>query len=253
MMYDLIAPLYDKINGELDYSAWADFVEENIRRHNHDMKTELVLDLGCGTGRMTLELARRGYDMTGVDLSPEMLDIARAAADAEGLSDRMLWLMQDITEFELYGTVELAVSCLDTMNHLTSVSELKKCLSLVHNYLVPDGLFIFDINGRGKFERVYADNSYVMEEDGSVCVWQNSYNPRTRLCDFFITLFREDEDGRYSRYDELETERMYTLRSVKKALAECGFELLGAYSDFEFSEADDASERIYVTARCKKN
>ena len=253
MMYDLIAPLYDKINGELNYSAWADFIEENIRRYNPNMKTELVLDLGCGTGRMTLELARRGYDMTGVDLSPEMLDVARCTADVAGLSDKMLWLLQDITDFELYGTVELTVCCLDTLNHLTSTEDLKKCLSLVHNYLVPDGLFVFDINGKGKFEKTYADNSYVMEEDGSVCVWQNSYNPKTRLCDFYITLFSEDEDGRYSRYDEIETERMYTLRSIKNALSGCGFEFIGAYSDFDFTEATDASERIYITARCKKN
>ena len=253
MMYDLIAPIYDKINGELDYAAWADFIEENIRRYNSDMKTELVLDLGCGTGRMTLELGRRGYDMTGVDLSPEMLDLARDAAEEAGLSDKMLWLLQDITDFELYGTVELAVSCLDTLNHLTDTPDLRRCLSLVHNYLVPDGLFVFDINGKGKFENIYADNSYVMEEDGSVCVWQNSYNPKTRLCDFFITLFEEDEDGRYSRYDELQTERMYTIRTMKKMLTECGFEFIGAYSDFDFGEATDASERIYITARCKKN
>lgn len=253
MMYDLIAPLYDRINGELDYSAWADFIEENVRRYNPNMKTELVLDLGCGTGRMTLELARRGYDMTGVDLSPEMLDIARCAAERCGLSDKMLWLLQDITEFELYGTVELCVSCLDTINHLTSVSELKKCLSLVHNYLVPDGLFVFDVNGKRKFEEIYADNSYVMEEGNSVCVWQNSYNPKTKLCDFFITLFEEDDDGKYNRYDELQTERMYTIRSIKSALTECGFEFLGAYSDFCFTEATDDSERIYISARCKKN
>ena len=252
-MYDLIAPIYDKINGELDYDAWADFIEENIRRYNPDMKTELVLDLGCGTGRMTLELGRRGYDMTGVDLSPEMLDLAREAAEEAGLSDKMLWLLQDITDFELYGTVELAVSCLDTLNHLTDAADLRRCLSLVHNYLVPDGLFVFDINGKGKFENIYADNSYVMEEDGSVCVWQNSYNPKTRLCDFFITLFEEDEDGRYNRYDELQTERMYTIRTMKKMLTECGFEFIGAYSDFDFGEATDASERIYITARCKKN
>jgi SAM-dependent methyltransferase len=191
--------------------------------------------------------------MTGVDLSPEMLDLARDAAEEAGLSDKMLWLLQDITDFELYGTVELAVCCLDTLNHLTDAADLRRCLSLVHNYLVPDGLFVFDINGKGKFENIYADNSYVMEEDGSVCVWQNSYNPKTRLCDFFITLFEEDEDGRYSRYDELQTERMYTIRTMKKMLAECGFEFIGAYSDFDFGEATDASERIYITARCKKN
>ena len=252
MMYDIIAPLYDKVNGELDYTAWADFIEENVRRYGPDMPTELVLDLGCGTGKMTLELARRGYDMTGVDGSAEMLNIARTEAERQGLSEKMLWLLQDLTSFELYGTVELAVSCLDTVNHLTTTAELKQFLSLVHNYLVPDGLFLFDINGKRKFEEIYGNSSYVIEEEGSVCVWQNAYNSKSRICDFYITVFEEDEDGKYERYDELGAERMYTIRAMKKALNECGFELIGAYSDFGFSEASDDSERIYITARCKK-
>jgi len=252
MIYDLIAPFYDKVNGEIDYSSWADFIEENIRRYNPGMKTELVLDLGCGTGMMTLELARRGYDMTGVDYSPEMLDIARRAAEREGLSERILWLLQDITDFELYGTVELVACCLDTVNHLTSREDFLRCARLVHNYLVPDGLFIFDINGKSKFERVYADNAYVMENGADMCVWQNSYNPRTKLCDFYITLFKEKKDGSYERCDDVQTERMYTLRSVRKLLSECGFEPLGAFSDFNFTQADDTSDRIYIVAKCKK-
>ena len=251
-MYNIIAPLYDKINGELDYSSWADFIEENVRRYGPDMPTELVLDLGCGTGRMTLELARRGYDMTGVDGSAEMLNIARAEAERAGLSKKMLWLLQDLTSFELYGTVELAVSCLDTVNHITTTGELKQFLSLVHNYLVPDGLLLFDINGKRKFEQIYGDSSYVMEEEGAFCVWQNSYDKKSRICEFYITLFQKNEDGRYVRYDELGAERMYTIRSMKKALSDCGFELIGAYSDFKFTEATDDSERIYITARCKK-
>lgn len=253
MIYDLIAPIYDKVNGDVDYKAWADFIEKIIEREYKCGKPELVLDLGCGTGRMTLELARRGYDMTGVDYSVEMLDIARENADREGLSDKMLWLSQDITEFELYGTVDVTVSCLDTLNHLTEPSELSRCLSLVHNYLIPDGLFIFDVNGKRKFEELYGNESYVIEDEGSFCVWQNFYNEKTRLCDFFITLFAETEHGLYERYDEEQIERMYTLRSLKRMLKENGFEFIGAYSDFDFSEGSDDDERIYLVARCIKN
>ena len=251
MMYDLIAPIYDAINSEIDYSAWADFIDALAKRESRETPS-LVLDLGCGTGSMTLELAKRGYDMTGVDISPEMLDIARERADDAELSDKMLWLCQDMREFELYGTVDLTVSCLDCMNHLTKLKDLKKCLSLVHNYLIPDGIFIFDVNGRGKFERVYADNSYVMENSDSMCVWQNLYNEKTHICDFYITLFSECEDGRYERYDEIQNERMYTITSLKKALKETGFEFVGAYSDFEFHAADDSADRIYIVAKCKK-
>ena len=140
MIYDIIAPAYDKINGEVDYVAWADFFEAVIEKHA-TAKPELVLDIGSGTGSMTLELAKRGYDMTGVDSSCEMLDIARERADRAGLSDKMLWLMQDMTEFELYGTVDLTVSCLDCINHLNS-RELDKCLNLVHNYLLSNKILI---------------------------------------------------------------------------------------------------------------
>ncbi len=253
MIYDILAPVYDRINAELDYSGWADFIEEIISREYHMGRPELVLDLGCGTGRMTLELARRGYDMTGVDISPEMLDIARESADDAELSDKMLWLCQDMRDFELYGTVDVTVSCLDSINHLTSKRDLAECFSLVHNYLIPDGLFIFDVNGKYKFEKVYGDSTYTMEEGGSVCIWQNYYDKRTHLCDFYITLFREGEDGRYDRYDDDEQERMYTLKTLKTELARAGFEFVGAYSDFDFSPASDKDERIYIVARCKKN
>ena len=252
MIYDLLAPIYDSINSDIDYAKWADFIEKIISRDYKCGRPELVLDLGCGTGSMTLERARRGYDMTGVDYSCEMLDIARNRAIDEGLGDKMLWLCQDMTEFELYGTVDVTVSCLDSLNHLTTPAKLERCLRLVHNYLIPDGLFIFDINGKYKFENIYADNTYVVEGDGSFCVWQNYYDERTKLCDFYITLFKEHKNGAYRRYDEVQTERMYTLRAIKSLLKKCGFEFIGAYSDFDFAEGTDEDERLYIAARCIK-
>lgn len=249
MIYDLLAPFYDRINGDIDYSSWADFIEKIFAENLKD-KPELVLDLGCGTGRMTLELAYRGYDMTGVDYSVDMLDVAREEAEKQGRD--VLWLCQDMTEFELYGTVDAVVSCLDCINHLTTEEELIDCFKLVHNYLVPGGVFVFDINGRAKFENIYAENTYAMEEEGAFCVWQNYYDREERLCDFLITLFREREDGLYERYDEEQTERMYELSEIKALLSEAKMEFIGAWSDFEFSEGGDDSERIYIAARCRK-
>ena len=251
MIYDLLAPFYDEVNKDIDYSEWADFIDEIISRF-YNGKPELILDLGCGTGKMTLELSRRGYDMTGVDISPEMLDVARQSAENCGFSDKILWLCQDMTEFELYGTVDVTVSCLDCINHLTTKRALDKCFALVHNYLIPNGLFIFDMNGKSKFEEIYADNCYAMEEEGNVCIWQNYYNKSNQLCDFYITLFEEGEDGRYERYDDTQRERMYTLKSIRSSLAKCGFEFLGAYSDYSFTPADDSNERIYIVAKCIK-
>lgn len=252
MIYGLLAPFYDVFNGDINYSEWADFIESVIQREYKAARPELLLDLGCGTGSMTLELAKRGYDMTGVDYSPEMLDVARERASELGFDGKILWLCQDMRKFELYGTVDVAVSCLDSVNHLTGRGDLNKFLSLVHNYLIPDGLFIFDVNGKRKFESIYGEQTYCMEEGNAVCVWQNFYNPGSKICDFYITLFEECADGRYIRHDEMQRERMYTLRSLKRALSENSLEFIGAYSDFDFKPATDDDERIYIVARCKK-
>lgn len=253
--YGAISAVYDKINSNVDYSAWADFFEKCFDKFLKE-RPELVLDLACGTGSMTFELARRGYDMIGVDGSYDMLNEAYDRKFDLELPRDVLFLLQDMREFELYGTVGAVTCCLDSLNYLTEDGDLEKCLSLVHNYLDPDGLFLFDVNTPHKFENVYGSNSYVYEEDdcgeGNFCVWQNAYDKESRLCDFSLTVFEKNEDGTYSRRDELQTERCYSKAEIEKALEKTGFEVIGFYSDFEFNPACDTDERWYVVARAKK-
>jgi SAM-dependent methyltransferase len=253
--YEAIAGVYDKLNADIDYGAWADFFEKCFDTHLKE-KPQLVLDLACGTGRMTRELAHRGYDMIGVDGSADMLSRAMEA-EREGI----LYLCQDMRELELYGTVGAAVCCLDSINYLLEDKDLKTVLSLVHNYLDPDGLFLFDVNTPHKFENVYADNAYVLEDEidygegdvGAVyCGWQNAYDKESRVCDFYLTLFEEQPDGSYTRSDEHQRERCYTKDELKNALSEAKMELVGIYSDYKFTPADDTDDRWYVVARAKK-
>jgi len=163
--YSAIANVYDKINSDINYTEWADFIEKCFDRYL-EKRPEIVLDLACGTGSMTFELQSRGYDMIGADGSEDMLSEAYEKAYSKGISN-ILFLKQDMRCFELYGTVGAVCCCLDSINYLTENGDLDKCLSTVHNYLDPDGLFIFDVNTPHKFENVYGNNHYIFETEDS--------------------------------------------------------------------------------------
>lgn len=254
--YDSIASVYDNINSEIDYSAWADFIEESFKKYL-PAKPELVLDLACGTGSMTLELHTRGYDMIGADMSEDMLSQAYEKAYDKEISG-VLFLKQDMRCFELYGTVGAVVCCLDSVNYLTADGDLDKCFACVHNYLDPDGLFIFDVNTPYKFQHIYGNQHYIFEDNDSYgniayCGWQNDYDPQTKLCNFYLSVFTEEENGSYSRSDEVQTERCYTKEELTSSLEKCGFELIGFFADYQFSNPEDNCERWYVIARAKKD
>ncbi len=246
--YSAIAAVYDRLNDELDYASWADFIEGLFSRFGVS-KGALVLDLCCGTGRMTEELARRGYDMTGVDLSEEMLAEATEKARHAGLD--ILYLCQDMRDFELYGSVGAVVSCLDSLNYLTSTKDLAKTFALVHNYLDPNGLFVFDMNTPHRLREEYGERCYVLEDDGVYCGWRNVYHPKTGCCDFYLTVFTENEDGTYTRSDEAQRERAYARRTIEGLLEKAGFEVVYVSGGYGGEAPRETDERWYFAARKK--
>ena len=248
--YSALAPVYDRLNDTVDYAAWADFLEACIERFGTKTPGASVLDLGCGTGTMTIELAKRGYDMTALDLSEDMLAEADARARDEGL-DRILFLCGDMCSFELYGTVDHIVCCLDGINHLTDREDLLACFSLVSNYLNPGGLFMFDLNTPYKFRTTYADRDYILEDDGVMCCWRNRLNKKGDLVTFYLTVYEENEDGTWERTDGEERERAYGLRSIRNALESCGLEFVNVSAGYDFEVPDDTCGRWYITARKK--
>ena len=259
--YHAISAFYDRVNADIDYDAWADYIEDNFRRHL-EKRPELLLDLACGTGSMTLTLAERGYDMIGVDGSADMLSEAYLR---KGEDDRILYLQQDMRAFELYGTVGAVTCCLDSLNYLLTHEDLEQCFACVHNYLDPNGLFWFDLNTPYKFRHVYGDNAYVLEDErvwdeglateeraAVYCGWQNRFSPESAICDFDLSIFEELPNGTYRRSDEHQQERCYELSEIRAALEKANLEFLGVWSDFNFSAPTDTTERWYIAARAIK-
>jgi hypothetical protein len=156
-------------------------------------------------------------------------------------------------DFELYGTVDACVCSLDSINYLTKISDVKKCFSLIYNYLIPDGVFVFDINTPHRFKNVYGNNDIILEQDGTLCAWQNEYDEKRKLCRFYLSIFTECEDGRYERSDEVQTEKCYTRKQIEKALTDTGFEILGVYGDLCHTPATENDEKWYFTVKCKKD
>ncbi len=244
--YEALAPFYDLLNGSVDYEKWADRIAA-VFSENGIEKGSIVLDAACGTGKMTVELAKRGYDMIGTDLSPEMLNEARNAAYDNDLE--ILYLLQDLTKLDLFGTVKAITCCLDSLNYLRDNKSLKTFFDLADNYIEPDGLLVFDMNAKAKFENVYGENCYVLEEENVFLTWQNFYSPKTRDCRFVLDIFEKKKSGAYQRLHEEQTEHYFPRKTVEKMLLESGFEILSVSGDFNGTPADEKTERLYYICR----
>lgn len=244
--YEALAAFYDRLNPDVDYVKWAAFIKRIIEKLGKK-DTKLVLDLACGTGSMSVELSKLGYEVIGVDLSAEMLMEAQQKAYEEEQS--ILFLNQNMTELDLYGTVDAAVCCLDSLNYLTDESDLKKTFSLVNNFMNDGGLFIFDVNTPHKFKNTYGNNAYILEDEGVLCAWQNTFDEKTGICDFDLSFFVEKKNGSYERFDESQREKMYTDEELRKILAETSFDILAVYSDYNQTPYTQGDERWYYVCR----
>ena len=249
--YSALAPYYEQLNSEVDYDGIAEFIDRTIKQRRRS-ENELTLDLGCGTGTVTRRLAALGYDMIGVDCSEDMLaEAQRRSTEVHG-GKHPLCICQDIRSLELYGAVGAAVCCLDGLNYLCGRGDLDRCLGALANYLEPGGVFIFDVNTPHKFRDIYGTRDYVIEDEGVLCAWENDYNEKTGICDFYLSVFSERENGLWERSDEVQRERCYTRRVLENALARNGFavcEVLGAGSH---APAVDEDERwVFVTERVR--
>ncbi len=244
--YTSFASVYDIFMDNIPYEEWAEYLMKLLKEYN--INDGLVLDLGCGTGNMTALLADAGYDMIGVDNAEEMLEIAMEKRAQSGHD--ILYLLQDMREFELYGTVKAIVSICDSMNYITEEEDLLEVFRLANNYLDPKGVFIFDFNTVYKYSEVLGNQTIAEDREDCSFIWDNYYYEEEQINEYELSLFiKETDSDLYRKYQETHFQKAYDLKTMKRLVEQSGLEYVTAYDAFTNNPPTEESERIYIIAR----
>lgn len=243
--YTSFARVYDTFMDNVPYKEWADYLGKILKEYGID--DGLVLDLGCGTGSMTEMLASSGYDMIGVDNAEEMLEIAMEKKVESGHD--ILYLLQDMREFELYGTVRAVISACDSVNYITDDEDLTEVFRLVNNYLDPEGLFVFDFNTEYKYRELLGEQTIAEDREECSFIWDNYYDEEDQINEYELTLFIREKDDLYRKYQEQHFQKAYTLDTMKRLIEESGLVFEAAYDAYTGNAPGEDSERICVIAR----
>ena len=257
--YDALAPVYDLLQEDVDPSLWAEFIHASALRHGRILPGKgdgeggrlLALDLGCGTGAIAVELVVRGYDVIGIDRSEDMLGQAREKAALLGIghgAGGLALIRQDISAFELFGTVDLAVCLMDTLNHLSTALQVRRMFRLCHHYLNHGGLFLFDIATPRHFSETLGNQVfYDLSRDVSM-IWKNTYDPGRQSSRAEIAVFLQGDDRRYERVDAVVREKAYPVAAVRGWLEKAGFKIEAEYGGIDCGPVTENAERVFFAA-----
>ncbi|EFM38977.1 putative ribosomal RNA large subunit methyltransferase J [Peptostreptococcaceae bacterium AS15] len=241
--YQYLSEIYDKsmeLSG-IDYDKWFGKIQDLLGSDKEDIKN--ILELGCGTGNITQRLLEYGYEVVGVDISGEMLSIAKEKL--VDFSDKVIFMQQDVCDFDFdIYEIDMILAVNDLINYITDVLDLENLFSFCYEHLRKDGILLFDISSKYKIEHILSDNVY-FEEDKDYCmIWQNSYDEDEKIIDMYIDIFKQNQDGLYERYQEEHSQRAYDEDELIEVLKKVGFQNIK--TEYIISNNDDKkSERIF--------
>ncbi|WP_418790715.1 class I SAM-dependent DNA methyltransferase [Phosphitispora sp. TUW77] len=249
MIYAGFALIYDRLMQDIPYESWVNNLGRIFDKHVID--PEHILDIGCGTGNVTIALAEIGYRITGLDISSEMLSVAEQKSRAKGLT--IEWLQQDMRQMELgEPKFDLVISMTDSMNYMSGDRELGDVFQRIKKCLKPGGWLIFDLNSHYKISTVFGNNIFTLLEDDIAYIWENSYDSVTHTCTMDLTFFVKEVDGKFRRFSEQHQETGYSIEKVTKLLDKAGFAVAGVYAENSFDVPVVKTERIYFVACSKR-
>lgn len=242
--YTSFAEVYDMFMDNVPYEEWSRYLMELLKEYR--IEEGVVCELGCGTGKMTRLLADAGYDMIGVDMSEDMLAIASMENPQQ-----ILYLCQDMRELELYRTVAAVVSVCDSMNYLLEEEDLLEVFQRVNEYLEPGGVFLFDLNTIYKYETLLGETTICENRPEGSFIWENYYDEEEQINEYDLTLFIQEKENLYRKFEETHYQRGYSLEKIRTLLEEAGMEFVTAYDACTKNPPREDSERIYIVAREK--
>ncbi len=242
--YTSFAEVYDMFMDNVPYEEWSRYLTELLKEYR--IEEGVVCELGCGTGKMTRLLADAGYDMIGVDMSEDMLAIASMENPQQ-----ILYLCQDMRELELYGTVAAVVSVCDSMNYLLEEDDLLEVFQRVNEYLEPGGVFLFDLNTIYKYETLLGETTICENRPEGSFIWENYYDAEEQINEYDLTLFIQEKENLYRKFEETHYQRGYSMEKIRTLLEEAGMEFVTAYDACTKNPPRENSERIYIVAREK--
>lgn len=244
MSYSSFASVYDELTVNVDYKRRAEYIAQILREQG--IEDGLLLDLACGTGSLSVEFSKMGYEVIATDASPDMLMEARDKAFDEELN--IMFLCQRMEETDLYGTVRAIVCALDSINHLPDTETLNKTFSVLKNFIDDGGIMVFDVNTLYKHREVLGNNTFIYDEDSVFCAWQNRLLKDNKTVNINLDFFRKNGET-YERYNENFNEIAFTDEEIVNAVGNGGFSVVARYDDLTRNEPDDKTERIYYVVR----
>jgi ubiquinone/menaquinone biosynthesis C-methylase UbiE len=244
MSYSSFASVYDALTVNVDYKRRAEYIAGILKEQG--IEEGLLLDLACGTGSLSVEFSKMGYEVIATDASPDMLMEARDKAYDEELN--IMFLCQRMEETDLYGTVRAIVCALDSINHLPDVETLNKTFSVLKNFIDDGGIMVFDVNTLYKHREVLGNNTFIYDEDSVFCAWQNRLLKDNKTVNINLDFFRKN-GNMYERYNENFNEIAFTDEEIVNAVESGGFKVVARYDDLTGDEPTDKSERIYYVVR----
>ena len=245
--YGFFSSVYDTLTENVNYAARADYIADLLA--DNGIKGGILLDLACGTGTLSIEMSKKGFEVIGVDASADMLSVAMN--NAYEADRNILFLCQPMQQLDLYGTINAAICTLDSINHLTDPDDVQATFDKVSLFTEPGGVFVFDVNTVFKHREILADNTFVYDMDDVYCVWQNSLDSATDTVQIDLDIFEQVDDDIYERMQESFCERAYALPLLKEMLGKAGFETVAVYDELSREEPKENSERLFIVARKK--